>query len=698
MRATTGYERVFGVRRPSIVATGLVRPVPRGTTSNFGGGKQLVFAFLILAALGPGQALSQPASKGVWHAEREMPHETVHLLVLPDGDGNVLSLWSTEAGGERFTLTDLDGSPAWIYQNGPDALLLNINYDADPDGTGYVTFQASSDLLMNDIVAGVPGDPGHPGDEYNFFCGGIAHGGDHRIFCFGGTADDGNDGTCETSSCIDGHNLVGYFDCTYPQTPPEGNAYWFTRASMVSGGSAVDRWYPTPTTLADGRFLVPGGDTNDPDSGLAKKPGVYDPTNNSWTLWTSDWPGANLGVLQYPFAFVRHPSGDVFMAGNPFTSYRVTWSIATGSQTWTPVPNQSACHEAVSRFHGAGAVTYCDYDTDGTLGWRQWVLKTGGNTFEVTGSPTCFRPYGGDRVERIELTAASPAWALMDSNHVQTAPREFANLLLLPTGHVINIGGSRPRLPGDCQDPYDPDCYTYDVKDRDLCPDVLEAEWAYLFPLPPLSDQPDWGDGLAAMASRHAYHSGAVLLRDGRVMVAGGNHHEASDEEDCCSDVCFDRVWSDGRCFVRNKHYQVYSPPYLYKANGDPVTVRPRLSNETTPATAYYEFTYFTLTLAGTDFSNEDIKEISLVRLGAITHSFDANTRYIRLKKQASGTSPGEGRFVALESDPSKLRVNPPPDTIAPPGYYMLFVLVNGDNGLIPSRGRMLFLRHFAES
>jgi hypothetical protein len=200
------------------------------------------------------------------------------------------------------------------------------------------------------------------------------------------------------------------------------------------------------------------------------------------------------------------------------------------------------------------------------------------------------------------------------------------------------------------------------------------------------------------MASRHAYHSGAVLLRDGRVIVSGGNHYVQHVTEPQCGNA-FQSAWApyepngeDGICYTRNKHYQVFSPPYLYKASGDPVTIRPRIASDSTPLTAYYELSYFTLTLAGTDFGADEIAEVSLVRLGAITHAFDANTRYIRLQK-GSGSTPAEGRFVPTPNQPTKLRINPPPDTIAPPGYYMLFVLVDGDNGvMIPSRGRMLRL------
>lgn len=53
---------------------------------------------------------------------------------------------------------------------------------------------------------------------------------------------------------------------------------------------------------------------------------------------------------------------------------------------------------------------------------------------------------------------------------------------------------------------------------------------------------------------------------------------------------------------------------------------------------------------------------MSLVRLGAATHSFDHQTRYLPLS--FSATSATRLRAVA-----------PPTGHIGPPGYYMLFIL-----------------------
>ena len=55
------------------------------------------------------------------------------------------------------------------------------------------------------------------------------------------------------------------------------------------------RWYPTGTTLADGRVLVTSGGTNcpncnvpgDPHNGLADIAEIYNPATNTWTQLSS---------------------------------------------------------------------------------------------------------------------------------------------------------------------------------------------------------------------------------------------------------------------------------------------------------------------------------------------------------------------------------------------------------------------------
>lgn len=132
------------------------------------------------------------------------------------------------------------------------------------------------------------------------------------------------------------------------------------------------------------------------------------------------------------------------------------------------------------------------------------------------------------------------------------------------------------------------------------------------------------------------YHSVALLLPDATVWVAGGNPTRGTYQT----------------------QVEIYQPAYLFTNDGQghviPAT-RPAISNA--PATAAYGSAFAVST---PDAAN--ISSIALIRAGAPTHAFDMDQRMIGLSfaDQGNGT----------------LLVNAPANgNLAPPGYYMLFLV-----------------------
>jgi fibronectin type 3 domain-containing protein len=144
---------------------------------------------------------------------------------------------------------------------------------------------------------------------------------------------------------------------------------------------------------------------------------------------------------------------------------------------------------------------------------------------------------------------------------------------------------------------------------------------------------------VASMSVPRLYHSVALLLPDGRVFVSGsGGDTGVSDQ----------------------KSYQIYSPSYLFKG--------PRPTITLAPSAVQYGGTAYVQTPDAAS-----IASVSLIRTGSATHSFDQNTRGMSLPfTQTSG-----GLNVQLPAN----------GNIAPPGYYMLFV-VNGKG--VPSVSTMV--------
>ena len=93
------------------------------------------------------------------------------------------------------------------------------------------------------------------------------------------------------------------------------------------------RYYPTATTLPDGRALVTTGSDVTVNSYIST-PEIYDPQTNTFTELT----GANPTIANYAFMFVL-PDGNVLAAGSDEAAMP-TWVLDVDSQTWTQVDGQ----------------------------------------------------------------------------------------------------------------------------------------------------------------------------------------------------------------------------------------------------------------------------------------------------------------------------------------------------------------------
>ena len=129
------------------------------------------------------------------------------------------------------------------------------------------------------------------------------------------------------------------------------------------------------------------------------------------------------------------------------------------------------------------------------------------------------------------------------------------------------------------------------------------------------------------------------------------------------------------------KNYQIFRPPYLINVTGQYSSAeRPVIDMDQTPdSMEYSKGLYVYLEPDGTCVPDSSWR-VSLIRLGAATHSFDQDQRFLWLSFTAQ---PAEDR----------LRVAAPAHAnLAPPGYYMLFVLKPGDRPgiLFPSKAKIV--------
>ena len=133
-----------------------------------------------------------------------------------------------------------------------------------------------------------------------------------------------------------------------------------------------------------------------------------------------------------------------------------------------------------------------------------------------------------------------------------------------------------------------------------------------------------------AMQFPRQYHSIAALLPDGRVLCAGGIDPTNAVERD-------------------QRSMEVYSPPYL--------SAGPRPSITTAPAGASYGAA---MTVDTPDAA--EIAQVCLIRPNAVTHHTDAGHRWIRIPIISTAAGSIDVQLPAAGE-------------IAPPGWYMLFIV-----------------------
>jgi hypothetical protein len=346
---------------------------------------------------------------------------------------------------------------------------------------------------------------------------------------------------------------------------------------------AYRRWYGTATVLPDGKVLAMSGNDVSGTSYVVT-PEIYNPTTNVWT----PVPAANLQLPLYPHMFVL-PSGKLAYTGNSEgNSYpgtvagsRDTRMLDVTSSSWSTVTPSSVDGDSV--MYAPGKIMKAGSSNDGCF--------NDGNSESTTFT--------------INMNLASPTWQQTAS---MAFPRTHHNLTILPDGTVLAVGGGMIKNGCDNSIPvYPAELWS-----------PLTATWATL----------------SSMVTPRLYHSTAILLPDGRVLVAGGGRDQAAPNQ---------------------LSAEIFSPPYLFKGT------RPTITS--VPASTTYSADIAVSTPDGAT-----IASVALMRAGATTHSFDEAQSFLNLTFQQSAGG------ITVQA--------PTNSNLAPPGYYMLFLI--NQNG-VPS-------------
>jgi hypothetical protein len=434
----------------------------------------------------------------------------------------------------------------------------------------------------------------------DLFCSGQTLTSDGKVFIAGGTRSFAYQGQPRVVLGLPYETMFDPATSTLSRLPGD---------MLVAGSSGTaGRWYPTTTRLPNGKILVVGGFDRvigAPGPAYNWSAETYDPATGQRAVAAS-FGGVPKAVANadYPHVYVLPYAGarnDLLMIGEadqPVTTSSA--NVTSWDQSASARPGTSGI---VNPGFGQSSTMLEIRAANGDRGYTNGtVLVMGGGL----GTPVMTHADVYDPIKK--------QW----TQHLDTGTeRHHPATITLPDGRVLVLAG------------------------HNTDGDTGELTAQYIDPFNGYSIT----RGTSAMDQIRGYHSIALLLPDGRVLLAGGRD-------------------ADKDTSVEKPSFQYYSPDYLTK---------PRPTIVGAPTNIGFKQVFPIVT------SGPAPKEAVLVGLGSMTHSFDENQRVVQLPVGA--VVPGSnGTSVMVAGGPSDA-------WNAPPGDYMLFVL---DQNRVPSVAQMV--------
>ncbi|WP_447971273.1 putative Ig domain-containing protein [Nitrospira sp. M1] len=376
-----------------------------------------------------------------------------------------------------------------------------------------------------------------------------------------------------------------------------------------------------PTMLEDGRVFVNGGDAN------SDRVSTFNYRTGQWTrvenMSTGRW---------YPGSLALPDGGVMTLLGRPGGPYPELWregqgwSLQTGANlnsgvlnfggyqsTWLPyihlMPSGDVFHTGPTTQmniidpNGNGAIAsaglgndwYPKYSTN-VMYDEGKLLVAGGAVDNSSSSP------GTNQAMIIDLNGPTPEKTTIAP---MAYARKFNNGVVLPTGEVLVIGGNTSGI-------------EFSDQGTILAPEIWNP------------DTQVWRE-VADMSVPRNYHSVALLMTDGRVWSGGGG-------------LC--------NCSADHPDHQVYSPPYLFNADGSLAT-RPVIT--AAPTTVGHGDVIAV-------HASSNVEYFTVVKMSGITHNLNSDLRFLKVPFSSTGTGEYELTMHANTN-------------ILTPGFWMLFAV-----------------------
>jgi len=455
-----------------------------------------------------------------------------------------------------------------------------------------------------------------------------------NAFCSGGAFANG------TLLSVGGNGPLAWLD------PLIGNGFrglrYLTRSSEIADldgqdwvepGNRLDtpRWYPSVQTLANGSIFVASGSLNgaDPAQTINNNPSfeVLDPEGVSH--------GASITMpllvnaqpyYMYPFMHLL-PTGDLFVFASKSSQL---FSIANTKVTKS-FPDLPGDYRTYPNTGGSVLLPLSSSNN-----WSPSVIVCGGGTYQDIDSPT--EPSCG----RINPLAEDSTWEI----DAMPEGRGMVEGMILPDGTVLWLNGANRGAQG------------FDL----AASPTMEA----LIYDPSAVFGKRWTRGASSQIPR-LYHSVALLLLDGTVMVAGSNPYAMPVLESFRGDR-----------FATEFRVERYTPPYLSgkRANSRPANV------------VLSKLELFAQSNLVIDFDcaqDASSLKVALYHGGFVTHSLHMGHRMLYL--DTVGFSAGKVGQTVTATMPGNMN-------LTPPGPYVVYVVVDG----VPGIGQFISVFNLTES
>ncbi|VYS60705.1 unnamed protein product [Arabidopsis thaliana] len=371
------------------------------------------------------------------------------------------------------------------------------------------------------------------------------------------------------------------------------------------------RWYATNQILPDGRIIVVGGRRQFNYELFPRHDSRSRSSRLEFLRETSD--GSNENNL-YPFIHLL-PDGNLFVFANT-RSIVFDYKKNRIVKEFPEIPGGDP-----RNYPSSGSSILFPLDDTNDANVEVEIMVCGG-------SPKGGFSRGFTRATstcgRLKLADQSPSWEM----ETMPLPRVMGDMLLLPTGDVIIVNGAGAGTAGweKARDP--------------IIQPVIYQPFDHLFTVMSTPSRP------------RMYHSSAILLPDGRVLVGGSNPH-----------VYYNFTNVE---YPTDLSLEAYSPPYLFFTS-DPI--RPKILLTSDKVLSYKRL--FNVDFSIAQFLTVDLLSVRIVAPSFTTHSFAMNQRMVILKLLSVTRDQLTNSYRVSALGPSTAE-------IAPPGYYMIFLVHAG--------------------